>query len=122
MPWSYHLATCPSNHHRRPESSGSSAPKPAMKIVDVRWRRIRSRNRIQRDSEGRVHPGPERESAAALMTLVTDDGAEGYYFGASPEVIEGVIKPLLVGEDPFDREKIWQRLAERQRGNRTTLT
>src|SRR5688500_19784862 len=93
-----------------------------MKIVDVRWQRIRSRNRLSRDSEGRVHPGPVRESAATLMSIVTDQGAEGYYFGASAEVIEGLVKPLIVGEDPFDREKIWQKLAERQRGNRATLT
>jgi L-alanine-DL-glutamate epimerase-like enolase superfamily enzyme len=29
---------------------------------------------------------------------------------------------LIAGEHPFDREKIWRKLAERQRGNRSTLT
>ena len=93
-----------------------------MKIVDVRWKRIRSRLRIKQDSEGRVHPGPERETAATLMTVVTDEGAEGYYFGGSAEVIERTIKPLIVGEDPFEREKIWHKLAGRQRGQGGPLT
>jgi L-alanine-DL-glutamate epimerase-like enolase superfamily enzyme len=57
-----------------------------------------------------------------LVTVVTDEGAEGYAFGASPDVVRSVVRPLLVGEDPYDREKIWRHLNEMQRGNRSTLS
>jgi L-alanine-DL-glutamate epimerase-like enolase superfamily enzyme len=32
------------------------------------------------------------------------------------------VKPVLLGEDPFDREKLWQNLAKRQRGSGGALT
>jgi L-alanine-DL-glutamate epimerase-like enolase superfamily enzyme len=86
-----------------------------MKIVDVRVERFRTKSRIVRDSEGHTHPGPEHDSTGSLLRIVTDDGAEGYTFGANGSVIEGLVKPLLIGEDPFYRERIWQMLKERQR-------
>ena len=54
-----------------------------------------------------------------LTKVVTDEGLEGYYFGGaghgdmdgiSPEqssAIEGRLKNLVIGQDPFDRERIW---------------
>lgn len=93
-----------------------------MKIVDVTTRSFRYQSRTVRDSEGHTHPGPAREATQHLVTVVTDEGAEGHCFGAGPEVIRGLVKPLIVGEDPYDREKIWRHLNEMQRGNRATLT
>jgi L-alanine-DL-glutamate epimerase-like enolase superfamily enzyme len=93
-----------------------------MKIVDVTSRSFRYQSNTVRDSEGHTHPGPPHEATQHLVTIVTDDGAEGYSFGAGPEVIRGLVKPLIVGEDPYDREKIWRHLNEMQRGNRATLT
>ncbi len=93
-----------------------------MKIVDVTSRSFRYQSRTVRDSEGHTHPGPPHEATQHLVTIVTDEGAEGYSFGAGPEVIRGLVKPLIVGEDPYDREKIWRHLSEMQRGNRATLT
>ena len=75
-----------------------------MKIVDVRVERFRTKSRIVRDSEGHTHPGPEHDSTGSLLRIVTDDGAEGYTFGANGSVIEGLV-----------RERIWQMLKERQR-------
>lgn len=86
-----------------------------MKIVDVRVETFRTKSRIVRDSEGHTHPGPEHDSTGSLLRIVTDDGAEGYTFGANRSFIDGLVKPLLVGEDPFYRERIWQMLKERQR-------
>ncbi|MBT3266721.1 enolase [Candidatus Poribacteria bacterium] len=86
-----------------------------MKIVDVRVETFRTKSRIVRDSEGHTHPGPEHDSTGSLLRIVTDDGAEGYTFGANGRVIDGLVKPLLIGEDPFYRERIWQMLKERQR-------
>ncbi len=93
-----------------------------MKIVDVTTTSFRYTSRTVRDSEGHTHPGPAHDATQHLVTIKTDDGAEGYCFGASPEVIRHLVKPLIVGEDPFDREKIWRHLSEMQRGNRAALT
>lgn len=87
-----------------------------MKIVDVVIERFRYKSRIVRDSEGHAHPGPEHDAVQSLLRIVTDEGIEGYYFGAgNAEAIQNIVKPTLIGEDPFYREKIWQRLKEWQR-------
>ena len=94
-----------------------------MKIVDVVVETFRTTSRGSRDSHGHGHPGPERESSGALLKIVTDDGAVGYHLGGlNRDVLQGVIKPTIVGEDPFYRERIWQHLRERQRLNRGRLT
>jgi L-alanine-DL-glutamate epimerase-like enolase superfamily enzyme len=93
-----------------------------MKIVDVTTTSFRYTSRTVRDSEGHTHPGPAHDATQHLVAIKTDDGAEGYCFGANPEVIRHLVKPLIVGEDPFDREKLWRHLNEMQRGNRAALT
>ncbi len=47
----------------------------------------------------------------ALMKVSTDEGIEGYSScrGADERSLR-ILKPLVVGQDPFDREKIWQNL------------
>lgn len=90
-----------------------------MKITDVRVEVFTCRSKIVRDSEGHGHPGEEHETTNALLTVLTDDGPEGYCFGAPdslrPAVLDRFVKPVLVGEDPLDREKIWQSLFHWQR-------
>ena len=86
-----------------------------MKIVDVTTQVFGYRTQIVRDSEGHAHPGPEHDASQCLLRIVADDGAEGYCFGANPHVIEQIVRPALLGEDPFYRERIWQRLKEWQR-------
>ena len=61
----------------------------------------------------------ETKVRQTLTKVITDKGLEGYYFGGaghgdmdgiSPEqasTIEGRLKNLVIGQDPFDREKIW---------------
>ncbi|AOJ85260.1 mandelate racemase (plasmid) [Burkholderia sp. MSMB0856] len=78
------------------------------------------------DSGGHSHPGGERQATMALLTIETDDGLAGHAFGA-PDVIRGTlvehhISPVLVGRHPFQRERIWQDLAHRQRGSAGQLT
>jgi L-alanine-DL-glutamate epimerase-like enolase superfamily enzyme len=92
-----------------------------MKIVDVVVERFRTTSRTVADDHGHAHPGPERESSASLLKIVTDDGAEGYCLGADREVLERVVKPRLLGEHPYYRERIWQHLRERQRLNKGRL-
>jgi L-alanine-DL-glutamate epimerase-like enolase superfamily enzyme len=86
-----------------------------MKIVDLITETFTYRSRVVRDSEGHTHPGPEHEAKQTLLRIVTDEGIEGFAFGAAPGIIEGIVKPLLVGQDPFYRERIWQTLKDRQR-------
>src|SRR6266545_2886554 len=68
----------------------------------------------------------ERPAISAITKISTDDGVAGYTMGGNKAVTEQVIKPLLVGENPLDREKLWhwmdqmvtfgQRLSERDLG------
>lgn len=93
-----------------------------MKIVDVITETFTYMAQTIRDSEGHSHPGPTHEARQTLLRIVTDEGVEGYTFGANPGVIAGIVKPILLGEDPFYRERIWQKLKERQRLNLGTLS
>src|SRR5262245_42653468 len=97
-----------------------------MRIESLTVRCFTYPTRTLHDSEGHAHPGPEREARLALLTLQADDGTEGHAFG-SPDtlratVLEGHLRPVLLGQDPFDRERLWQSLARRQRGSGGSLT
>lgn len=92
-----------------------------MRIVDVVTESFNYKSRTVRDSDGHAHPGPEHDATQTLLRVVTDEGVEGYAFGAPPRTIAEIVKPMLVGEDPFYRERIWQRLKERQRLHLGTL-
>jgi L-alanine-DL-glutamate epimerase-like enolase superfamily enzyme len=86
-----------------------------MRIVDLITETFTYRSKVVRDSEGHTHPGPEHEARLTMLRIVSDEGIDGFAFGADPGVIESIVKPLLVGQDPFYRERIWQTLKERQR-------
>jgi L-alanine-DL-glutamate epimerase-like enolase superfamily enzyme len=86
-----------------------------VKIVDLVTETFRTRSKVVRDSEGHAHPGAEHDATQTLLRVVTDEGIEGYHFGVNGNIIQQLVKPLLVGQDPLDREKIWQVLKERQR-------
>jgi L-alanine-DL-glutamate epimerase-like enolase superfamily enzyme len=89
-----------------------------VKIVDVKTQSFNYKNRIVRDSEGHMHPGEPHDATQTILTIVTEEGAEGYAFGASPSIVESIVKPAQVGEDPMYREKLWQRLKDWQRSHR----
>jgi len=86
-----------------------------MKIVDLEVVPFKVHRRAFRNGELL----PETAVVQTLTRIVTDDGAEGYYLGGHghgdqdgllPDeraAMEGRIKPLLAGQDPFDREKLW---------------
>jgi L-alanine-DL-glutamate epimerase-like enolase superfamily enzyme len=93
-----------------------------MKIAAVSVQRFRYRSNVVRDSDGHGHPGPEHDAAQSLLTITTDDGASGHYFGgADAGAIEHIVAPMLIGEDPLYRERIWHALKERQRLHLSTL-
>ena len=86
-----------------------------MKIVDLQVISFRIRRRNFRNGQMQ----PEVEVFQTLTKIITDEGAEGYYLGGHGHgdadglpadqraTLEGRIKSLLVGQDPFDREKFW---------------
>lgn len=89
-----------------------------MKIVDVQVIPFKVPMVKRRLRNGRVLP--DYEAVQTLTKIITDEGAEGYYLGGyghgdqdglPPEhraFIANRIKPLLVGQDPFYRERFWQ--------------
>jgi len=86
-----------------------------MKIVDLQVIPFRVRRRPFQN--GKLLD--EVEVTQTLTKIVTDQGAEGYYFGGrghgdqdglsaeQSAALQGRFKSLLVGQDPFDREKFW---------------
>jgi L-alanine-DL-glutamate epimerase-like enolase superfamily enzyme len=86
-----------------------------MKIVDLQVIPFRVHRRPFRN--GALLP--EEEMVQTITKIITDEGAEGYYLGGrghgdqdglladQRDVLEWRIKPLLLGQDPFDRERFW---------------
>src|SRR5690606_11231309 len=69
---------------------------------------------------GHARPLPDTELVQTVLTIHTDEGVEGHYFGGGSHgdaeglnvvdqhMITTRIKDLLVGQDPLDREMIWK--------------
>ncbi len=94
-----------------------------MKIADVTVQRFRYVSKTVRDSEGHGHPGPEHEATQTVLTIKTEDGVEGIAFGVpNVDAVLSIVRPMLVGEDPFYRERIWHAIKERQRLHLSTLS
>lgn len=114
-----------------------------MKIVDLQVERFVVKAYNGFDADGHQHPVPERHSEEALIRIVTDEGAEGIYVSSQRHfepteaypferpksgdagsyqvnanawsVLTKTVRPHLIGEDPFCRERIWRKLAGLQR-------
>jgi L-alanine-DL-glutamate epimerase-like enolase superfamily enzyme len=87
-----------------------------MKIAQVTVEQFRYESTMVRDADGHGHPGAAHPATHTMLTLTTDDGAQGRAFGvAQPGAIRDIVAPMLIGEDPFYRERLWQALKERQR-------
>ena len=97
-----------------------------MKIEQVSVTVFKTTSKTTRNTDGHTHPGPEHDSSEAMLTVTTDSGDSGYTFGTPeglrPYVLENFIKKVFLGEDPMDREKLWQGLARWQRGSGANLT
>ena len=85
-----------------------------MKISDVELIPFTYRSKVIRDAEGHSHPGPEHDAQACLTHIATDEGVDGYAFGGAPAMLDRA-RQVMVGEDPLNRERIWQRLRRFQR-------
>lgn len=86
-----------------------------MKIDRIEF--IPFESRVDRFQNGEPQPG--QRVVQTLTRIVTDEGAEGYYLGGhghgdqdglqshDQAYITARIAPLLIGQDPFDRERFW---------------
>ncbi|KYH36569.1 MAG: hypothetical protein AYL28_006180, partial [Candidatus Bathyarchaeota archaeon B23] len=86
-----------------------------MEIVEVEVLVFWYRSRIVKDEEGHIHPGPEHDEFQTLLRIASDEGVEGYCFGCDRGAIEGLVRPILLGENPLYRERIWRKLRRMQR-------
>ncbi len=67
-----------------------------------------------------ANPHPKQKVLQTLTKITTDEGADGYYFGGhfhgdqdgllatEQALVTQLIGPFLAGQDPLEREKIWQ--------------
>jgi L-alanine-DL-glutamate epimerase-like enolase superfamily enzyme len=94
-------------------------------IADVSVQVFRTTTKLHNDSDGHAHPGDERVVTRALLTVTADDGQVGRCLADEAHVGEHQlrehVRPVLLGQDPFDRARLWQELARRQRGSAAKL-
>ncbi len=87
-----------------------------MKITDLKLTRMSWGKRPERlESSGpETGAGPGLERHAAFVELLTDKGITGISMArnakATDNLIEGPLKSQIIGEDPFDVERIWQKM------------
>lgn len=96
-----------------------------MKITRVSLSAVPYTSVVGRDEDGMVAIGRPTEARVVMITIGTDEGIEGRYIEddvmvvdqltADPGILRDIIAPAVLGEDPFARERIWQRLARLQR-------
>ena len=62
----------------------------------------------------------EQGRTQCFVHIVTDEGLEGLGTGggarAAREIIEGSLKPILIGQDPLNIEQLWDDMFWRIRG------
>ncbi|SDX56987.1 L-alanine-DL-glutamate epimerase [Pseudomonas syringae] len=97
-----------------------------MKIISVCVDVFSFPSRRAVDSAGHAHPGEEKPVRMGMLRIACDDGSEGVSFGPPelirPHIIESFVKKVLIGQNPMNREKIWQELAHWQRGSASQFT
>lgn len=81
--------------------------KEPMKITDVEVITFRTTTMNRRSRWGFLLWGDPIETHESITKISTDEGISGYMIGGNREVSEALIKPLLLGENPLDREKLW---------------
>lgn len=89
-----------------------------MKITDIRFKTFRTW--ADRWDNGHALPIKGGELRQTLLIADTDEGVSGYYLGggahgdaeglnvADQDIVLHRIKPLLLGQDPLDREMFWK--------------
>lgn len=78
-----------------------------MKITDVDVLKFLDTTRTHSSKWGYGVYGDPVDTTQTITRISTDEGVEGFMLGGDPEIISNVVKPMLVGENPLDREKLW---------------
>ena len=94
-----------------------------MKITDMEVLVVREGERVDgRPAGSRPLDPPRRFEDHVVVTIRTDEGIEGHAFGQGvkggrrlAEAIVSVFKPEILGEDPIDREYLFQKLMRADR-------
>ncbi|MFA6689663.1 MAG: enolase C-terminal domain-like protein [Sphaerochaetaceae bacterium] len=87
-----------------------------MKITDVAVYKVHYQSFMVRDSEYHSHPGPGHDAVEHMLEITLENGVKGCYMGPIyQDLVLSAVRPVLVGEDIFMRERIWQRLIHLQR-------
>ena len=50
------------------------------------------------------------QRSTTLVKVTTDDGLVGWGEGAAADLIDGLLAPLLIGQDPMDRAGLWEHM------------
>ena len=50
------------------------------------------------------------QRSTTLVKVTTDDGLVGWGEGAAADLVDGLLAPLLIGQDPMDRAGLWERM------------
>ena len=90
-----------------------------MKITNVTVKAFRTH--ADRWDMGHAMPLPKAEIRQTITSIETDEGVTGHYLGGAfhgidtegltisdAEMLNGRIRAMLLGQDPFDREMIWK--------------
>ena len=89
-----------------------------MKISDIKIKSFLTH--ADRWDQGHALPKPDTELLQTVLTIETDEGISGHFIGGGTHgdqeglnivdqnIILGRIRDLLIGQNPLDREMIWQ--------------
>lgn len=91
-----------------------------MEIDDIETIEFRYESTKTRDEKGHGHPGEPREATKTVTRVAVEGGPDGYCVGGHREANDR-LTGYLVGEDPLEREQIWQRMERTQRLHKGTL-
>ena len=79
-----------------------------MKISDIEVIEFRTTTRVRSSRwTYAVWSDQEIETTSTVTRISTDDGVEGSMVGGDKAAIERIVKPMIVGEDPLARERLW---------------
>ena len=78
-----------------------------MKITDVKVTNV-SFGRRERPISNSILTYADQN--ISILQVATDEGITGLSFGGHKNLVEGSLKRVVLGEDPFDVEGIWQKM------------
>lgn len=82
-----------------------------MKVTDVQAVSVEIPRTPTTPHDGGFVPLPGSTAAYGYVEVFTDEGISGFCPGAAdPSIVENGLKPVLIGENPLEIERIWNRL------------